>query len=343
MKRILIAVVALLAAGGLVFATGNAEKPKEPTASIVSLVDGSARMTIADLDVALGTPKAPQGAKFAYVTRTLNEYWIYETEGYKAEAKQLGVDAQVYDVINESSITEQLDKAKGVVTQGCSALLASPISATALDSVFKTVLDKGIPAIILNDARGSVPGVVYVGPDAMSIGAMAAEYIAKNLPGGGKVAMVEGDPVLECKKPWSGIQEGAGEASQPESGCLADCHVGHQSGESIASAMLTANPDIKAFYVHADIMTFGVEAAIAAKGLTGKIMLVSTDGVPQAKKDITEGKMTATISERPNAEGQAGVKAALWLLEGKKLPGWVDVPAVLIDKSNVDQYMGGMP
>jgi ABC-type sugar transport system substrate-binding protein len=90
-------------------------------------------------------------------------------------------------------------------------------------------------------------------------------------------------------------------------------------------------------------MGFGVQAAIAAKGLTGKVVLVGTDGIPQAKKEIAGGDYTATVSERPTSEGAAGVQTALWLLDGKNVPGWVDVPAFVIDKSNVAQYADGMP
>jgi ABC-type sugar transport system substrate-binding protein len=108
--------------------------------------------------------------------------------------------------------------------------------------------------------------------------------------------------------------------------------------------MLTANPDIKAFYSQNDTMALGVQAAVDAKGLTGKVVIVGTDGIPQATKKITEGgSYTATVSERPTTEGGAGVKTALWLLDGKKVPAWVDVPAFIVDKANVTDYLTGMP
>jgi ABC-type sugar transport system substrate-binding protein len=70
---------------------------------------------------------------------------------------------------------------------------------------------------------------------------------------------------------------------------------------------------------------------------------VGTDGIPQAKKQIQAGAITATVSERPTTEGTAGVRAALWLLDGKQVPGWVDVPAFIVDKDNVADYTTGMP
>jgi ABC-type sugar transport system substrate-binding protein len=113
--------------------------------------------------------------------------------------------------------------------------------------------------------------------------------------------------------------------------------------QTVATAMLTANPDIKAFYSQNDTMAFGVQAAVDAKGLTGQVIIVGTDGIPQAKKQIADGAMTATVSERPTTEGAAGVQTALWLLDGKQVPGWVDVPAFIVDKNNVANYTAGMP
>jgi ribose transport system substrate-binding protein len=309
------------------------------------LVDASAQTDVADVAKSLGAPKAAADTKLCYVTRTLsNEFWGFERDGFEAEAKKLGVKYQTFDVTDESSITEQLDKAKSAMNQGCSAILASPISATGLDSVFKSALASGIPAIVLNDAKGTVPGVVYVGPDAKAIGGKAADYVAQQLPDGGNVAMVEGDPgSSNAVNRGEGFK--AGLAKYPNLKLVASQTAtwDQTKAQDIATAMLTANPDIKAFYSQNDGMALGVQAAIAAKGLTGKVILVGTDGIPQAKKQIQSGGFSATVSERPVTEGGTGVDVALWLLAGKKVPGWVDVPAFVIDAKNVAQYSSGMP
>lgn len=314
-------------------------------ASITSLVQADKKTDIESLEKSLGAPTAPAGAKLCYVTRTLaNEFWGFERTGFEAEAKKLGVQSQTFAVNDESSITEQLDKAKSALNQGCTAILASPISATALDSVFKEALAKGVPAIVLNDAKSTVPGVVYIGPDAETIGQSAADYLAKKLPGGGKVAMIEGDPgSSNALNRGKGFKAGLQKHTNLQLVASQTAKWDTNQAQTIANAMLTANPDIKAFYSQNDTMAFGVRAAVAAKGLTGKVLIVGTDGIPQAKKEIQAGDLTATVSELPTTEGGAGVKAALWLSAGKTVPGWVDVPAFVIDKDNVSQYPTGMP
>jgi ABC-type sugar transport system substrate-binding protein len=314
-------------------------------ADIVSLVQTDTKTEIEEVEKALGEPEAGDGVKLCYVTRTLaNEFWGFERDGFENQAKELGVEYQTFAVNDESSITEQLDKAQSALNQGCSAILASPISATALDSVFTAALEQGVPAIVLNDARGTIPGVVYVGPDANTIGEMAADYIAEQLPEGGKVAMIEGDPgSSNAINRGKGFKAGLEKHPNLELAAAQSAKWDTNQAQTIATAMLTANPDIKAFYSQNDGMALGVQSAIDAKGLTGKVILVGTDGIPQAKKQIAEGTYTATVSERPTTEGASGVKIALWLLAGKEVPDWVDVPTFIIDKANVAEYPTGMP
>ena len=338
---------ALLAAltGCSLSPNGGSSGDGEKASNITANVDASAKTPIADLQKTLGAPTVTGEPKLCYITRTLsNEFWGFERDGFEAEAKKLAVDYQTFDVTDESSITEQLDKAKSAANQGCTAILASPISATALDSVFTAALAEGKPAIVLNDAKGTVPGTVYVGPDASTIGETAADYIATNLPDGGKVAMIEGDPgSSNSQNRGAGFKQGLTKHPNLQLVASSTANWDQTKAQDIANAMLTANPDIKAFYSQNDKMALGVAEAIAAKGLTGKVLLVGTDGIPQAKKEIQEGNMTATVSEQPTTEGATGVDVALWLLAGKKVPGWVDVPAFVIDSQNVAQYAEGMP
>ena len=345
MKSIRITGVALAGLASIALMSGCAAGTNGTSLDLVNQVDESAQTPIETLAASLGAPVVPADAKLCYITRTIsNEFWGYERSGFEAEATALGIKYSTFAVTDESSITEQLDKAKTAMNQGCTALLASPISATGLDTVFSDAISKGIPVIILNDARGNVPGVVYIGPDAHAIGLTAADYIASQLPDGGEVAMIEGDPgSSNAVNRGIGFKDGLKNHSNLSLVASQTAMWDQTKAQDIATAMLTAHPNIKAFYSQNDGMGLGVQAAIAAKGLTGKVLLVGTDGIPQAKSQISAGGYTATVSERPTTEGKTGVDAALWLLAGKKLPGWIDVPAVLIDKTNVDQYPTGMP
>ena len=102
--------------------------------------------------------------------------------------------------------------------------------------------------------------------------------------------MIEGDPgSSNALNRGKGFK--AGVAKHPNLNLVASqtAKWDTNQAQTIATAMLTANPDIKAFYSQNDTMALGVQAAVDAKGLTGKVIIVGTDGIPQAKKKIAEG------------------------------------------------------
>lgn len=72
--------------------------------------------------------------------------------------------------------------------------------------------------------------------------------------------------------------------------------------------MLSRNPNIKAFYAANDTMAMGVAQAVINAGKQGKILVVGTDGVPEAKKMVSEGKLTATVAQDPASIGAKGLK-----------------------------------
>lgn len=348
MNRMLLGGLATMAAATLILTGCSANPdgdPSGPSSDIAALVNQDGKETYDSLLSSLGQPAVPAGTKVCYVTRTLsNEYWAFVAAGVENRAKELGAEVQIFAVNDEASITEQLDKAKSALTQGCTVLLASPISATALDSVFTEALAKGVPAVVLNDAKGTLPGVIYSGPDALTTGRTAANYIAEKLPDGGPVAMVEGDPgSSNALNRGQGFKDGLTDHPNLELVASQTANWDQTKAQDIATAMLTANPDIKAFYVQNDGMAFGVATAIERAGLTDKVLLVGTDGIPQAKTEITNGRMTATVSQKPNQEGAAGVDVGLWLIAGKQAPAWIEVPAFIIDAANVAEFAVGMP
>lgn len=326
-------------------ATPDGDSAAADGLDIVSAVRADDVQSYDDVTAELGDPAVPDGTLICYVTRTLsNEYWAFVAEGVERRAAELGAEVEIFAVNDEASITEQLDKANSALNQGCSVLLASPISATGLDSVFSQALAAGVPVIVLNDAKGTLEGVVYSGPNSLTSGMLAADYLAEQLPEGGQVAMVEGDPgSSNALNRGQGLRDGLEEHPNLELVASQTANWDQTRAQDIATAMLTAHPELSAFYVQNDGMALGVATAVERAGRTDEVLIVGTDGIPQAKTEIQSGRMTATVSQQPGQEGAAGVDVGLWLLAGESVPAWVEVPAFVIDSENVAEYAVGMP
>ena len=142
-------------------------------------------------------------------------------------------------------------------------------------------------------------------------GSQAAEFIAKNLPDGGKVAQIEGQAgssaaILRMK----GFKEGL--AKYPKLKLVASVP-GNWDGTKAYNAtqtLLQKNPNIKAIYANNDTMAVGAAKAVSDMGRAGKVIIVGTDGIPAALDAIQNGTMSATVSPLPYYQGFWSLEAA---------------------------------
>jgi ribose transport system substrate-binding protein len=215
-------------------------------------------------------------------------------------------------------------------------MLLSPQSDSNMQSVIQDAKSKGIPTIVLNDARTEGTDV-YVGPDQEKVGGDAAAYILKKLPEGGEVAQIEG----QAGSPNARLRiEGFKKGVEASGGKLK--LVASQPGDwdrlkalEATTNILRANPDIKAIYANNDTMALGVVEAVKKAGKD--IVVVGTDGIRQARSSIKQGDLAATVAESPCTEGKLGVEIALRLQAKQKVPAWVLSPTQVVDSENVDE------
>jgi ABC-type sugar transport system substrate-binding protein len=325
-----IGTVAALALQANVAAAGpytyNSESPNATT------VNGS------DMTQTLG-PVAPKpGVRIGVVLKSLsNQYWQGIESGVKAAAKELNVEVNIQAATSESDNNQQLTIAQTMIGKKFDAYIVSPQSSSNLTPALNRMRELNVPIINPDDAR--IAGTVYVGPSHELDGTKAADFIAQNLPAGGEIAQIEGQAgsnaaILRIK----GFKDGV--AKYPNLKLVASVPGNWDGTQSYnaATTLLRKNPNIKAFYANNDTMAVGVAKAVSDMGLSGKVVIVGTDGIPAALDGIRNGKITATITPLPFYQGYWSVSAAVRLLNGQKVPDWVVAPAQLITKDNLEQF-----
>ena len=106
----------------------------------------------------------------------------------------------------------------------------------------------------------------------------------------------------------------------------------------VATNVLSRNPNVKAFYAANDTMAMGVAQAVINAGKLNSILVVGTDGVPEARKMVVEGKLTATVAQNPAEIGARGLRLLVDAVkQGKQIPvdqepKFETIDAVLITK-----------
>jgi ribose transport system substrate-binding protein len=116
-----------------------------------------------------------------------------------------------------------------------------------------------------------------------------------------------------------------------------------EEGANVATTALQQTPDIDVFYGNSDEM--GIGAALAAEKLGRKInrdfFVVSVDGNQPTLKLIEEGKYTATLGVDPLRMGQTVLDTMSQVIGGKPVPQFILTPSVVVDASNVQDYVSG--
>jgi ribose transport system substrate-binding protein len=292
----------------------------------------------AEMAKKLGDFKPAPNLKVGVVLKSLtNQYWQGIESGIKAAAKKYNVDVTVQAANSESSATQQLSIAQTLFGKGFNGFILSPESASNLIPAVEQIQKANLPVVNTDDAR--IAATVYVGPSHELDGSQAAEFIAKNLPDGGKVAQIEGQAgssaaILRMK----GFKEGL--AKSPKLQLVASVP-GNWDGTQAYNAtqtLLQKYPDLKGIYANNDTMAVGAAKAVSDMGRAGQVIIVGTDGIPAALDAIQKGTMGATVSPLPYYQGFWSLEALVRVLSGGKVPDWVVAPAQLITKDNMGDF-----
>jgi ABC-type sugar transport system substrate-binding protein len=83
--------------------------------------------------------------------------------------------------------------------------------------------------------------------------------------------------------------------------------------------------------------------AIANKGKTGQIKVISVDGNKDAFEAVKAGGIDAVVAQFPYVIGAMGVEACEAAIAGKSLPAKVNAPVQVVTKENVDGALSSAP
>jgi ribose transport system substrate-binding protein len=188
-------------------------------------------------------------------------------------------------------------------------------------------IDNKFDAAVLADKKVNIP---FVGPDNRKGARLAAEYLAKKLKAGDKVAIIEGVP-----NAFNGIQrklgfEDAMKAAGMNIVSSQSAYWETDKAVPIVSALVTEYADLKAVLCANDSMALGAVAALKAAGKSDQIFVVGFDNILAAQRLLKEGRLLCTIDQHADRLAIYGIEYALEMLKGKGTPSDRETPVDLI-------------
>ena len=258
---------------------------------------------------------------FAFCTNTLNNtFQSSMDEKFSELCEEAGISYTCLDP--DYDLNTQLSQLSDVANSGYDAVFIIPVDSAGITSGLAEISEAGIPifnvdtAVIEEDIDAFV--TQFVGTNAFMAGQLVGEQMGKDYPDGADIAVLDFPSNESCVDRVNGFLEGLGENKDKFN------IVAQQDGEaaldaslSLAEDIITANPDIAAFFCINDPSALGAAAAIKAANKTGEIGVYSIDASPDGKQALLDGEFTAVAAQVPLQIAEYSYEAAMKYIEGE--------------------------
>jgi len=265
-----------------------------------------------------------------------NPFWMMAKTAAEAAAEEEGVDVIILGTTEEGDYNEQVAHIEDLVTRGADLIVVVPAEASALVPAVEAAVDAGVPVINLDSPIETDKVISFIGSDNVEGGRMAGTFIADQLGGAGKVAVLRGrlgNPV-ELQR-YDGFIEAIGEYPDIELVAEGVANWEADEGYTVMEDFLTAHPEIQAVFAESDRMILGASQAAQAAG-RDDIILVGLDGIVEALRAVKDGDIAADVAQRPDLMGEFAVKYGVEYLKTGDIDVVIITPMTLALPDNVD-------
>jgi ribose transport system substrate-binding protein len=271
-----------------------------------------------------------------------SEFWLAVGAGArKAAANRGDVTLSIVAPDREINIDQQVSILEDQLRRGASVLIVAPTGSAQVLPVLEQAASRKIPVILVDTDAPFAGKVSYIGTDNRAGGALAARHIVSAVGQGG-VALIHGVPGNQSQDDRAdGFEAALREAGGIQLVAKQPANSERALGMTVMENILTAHPDLKAVFATNDQMALGAMEAVEARGLGGKIAIVGFDATQEAVRAIQDGKMSASVAQRPSEMGRRSVEAALALIDGKKVEPRIDTGTELVTRANAIYLKAG--
>ena len=259
--------------------------------------------------------------------------------GVRDAARDLGVDVLWNGPREETEFSRQIEIVDSMVAQHVDALAISATDHTALVAPVKRAMDAGIPVTVFDSGLDLTGYVTFVATDNYGAGVTAARKLAELVRGKGKVAELMHKP--------GGMSTGDRERAFEETTAkefpdirIVDRRYGmadRAKSRDAAEDMLTAHPDLDGMFASAEANSLGAMQAIKARGLSGKIKLVTFDFSDEHVAALRDGTINVMLVQDPYRIGYEAVRSLVMKLNGQSPPAVMDLKARVIVKEDLEK------
>ena len=275
-------------------------------------------------------------------------FWKDAYRGMQDAAEWLGVEA-IYQGEEEYDVTGEVRVLEEVIGTEPDGVLVTVIQADALQPTIDSAIDSGLPVVTFDSDSPLSKRYSFLGTGNYSAGVMAARYVGP-LAAGGQAAVVTVPTQNNLAQRTQGFIDTIN-AEFPDivtgDSFIVDNQNTSEQAASGLSALLQAEPDIKAVFSSNAQAAIGAASALREAGLTESVAHIGFDFDAGTLDLIDSGELGATLAQGTWQMGFWGLTFAYMVRNGfinsvddyaaagiSPLPPSVDTGVVVINQEN---------
>lgn len=204
---------------------------------------------------------------------------------------------------------------------------------------FTPVLQQAQQAGIVTGTLYGDGGDVVVGPNYTELGKMYVDAIAKR-PGQQNIGLMAQNDTGQAKQWADGVAAAAKATTNVK--VVGTVYTNDDAAKALdqANALLTAHPEINVIASHMGSVTPGVVAAIKARNLVGKVVLVASGADNGGKEAVADGIAYGAWLQGLCEEGKTILDAVADKAAGKTVAAHIDAKEIIATKDDLTTLLG---
>jgi ribose transport system substrate-binding protein len=247
---------------------------------------------------------------------------------------------KVIIVDSQNKIAKQTSDIEDLLTQKIDYLIINPVDEAGIVPAIEAANKANVPVIAVDRAASGGEVAAHVGFDNYKAGYDAGEYCAKQMGGKGNVAQLEGQAGTSvARERAQGFNDAI--AKYPDMKVVFDKPTDWDTTKALSATedMLSANPDVKCIWSHADAIIMGAVQALDKASKLDQVITIGMGMYGGGPEAIKAGKLTASWELYSDQLGQIAGQAVVDMHNGKQVEKKISTNMTFVTKDNIDQFL----